>query len=349
MCGVERDTPRDPGASDDVVAVVINFNTAALTTRCVRSLLEARIPRILVLDNASAPPDYDRLRAKHADEARVRVIGSDENVGFAAGSNRLIEEALRDPACERVLLVNSDALVNASGITECLRRMRTERHDLMGARMLKPRGPGAEQVDSLGITLYKSLLASNRKSTGDAYLGPTGGFAVYTRAFLEEIARLHGHVFDPSYFCYAEDTDLCVRARLLGFSAGYSDETAAWHEGQASTTGEYSDFILYHGIRNSIWMVAKSMPGLVVLLHLPWIVALHVGIVLRHLTQGHARTLLRLYVDAVKGLPAVWRARKIVQASRRVSVAEFRSHIDRKFYETRYVKTAARELFRRPG
>jgi GT2 family glycosyltransferase len=343
---VEREIPRDPGAQDDVTAAVINFNTAGLTQRCVRSLLDAGIARILVLDNASAPADYDRLRADHAGEASVRVLRSEENLGFAGGSNRLIEQALRDPACRRVLLVNSDAIANASGIAACLERMSAESRDLMGARMLKPGPPGAEGVDSLGVTLYKSLLASNRMSTADAYLGPTGGLAVYTRRFLEEIVRLHGYVFDPSYFCYAEDTDLCVRARLAGFSAGYSDETAAWHEGQASTTGEYSDFILYHGIRNSIWMVAKSIPGALVALHLPWILALHAGIVLRHLTQGRARTLLRLYVDAAKGLPAALRARKVVQASRRVSLAEFRSHIDRKFYETRYVKAATRELFR---
>lgn len=328
-----------------LVAAVINFNTAALTRRCTRSLVEAGVRRILVLDNASAEADIDLLRREHADEPAVRVLRSDENLGFAAGSNRLIEEALVDPACERVLLVNSDAVVNASGLAACLDRMRIEGRDLMGARMLKP--GGSDAVDSLGITLYRSLLASNRMSTTDAYLGPTGGFAVYTRRFLEEIARVHGHVFDPSYFCYAEDTDLCVRARLLGFSAGYSDEIAAWHEGQGSTSGEYSDFILYHGVRNSIWMVAKSIPCSVALARLPWIAALHVGIILRHLLQGRVRTLIRLYADALRGLPRVLRERKRVQGSRRVTLAEFRSHIDRKFYETRYVKGALRDLLRR--
>jgi len=333
---------RSAGAG--LVAAVINFNTATLTQRCTRSLAEAGVRRILVLDNGSEPADYDRLREEHANEASVAVMRSDANLGFAQGSNRVIAEALRDPACERVLLVNSDAVVNASGLAACLERMASEGHDLMGARMLKP---GSGEVDSLGITLYKSLLASNRMSTGHAYLGPTGGFAVYSRRFLEEVARLHGYVFDPSYFCYAEDTDLCVRARLLGFSAGYSDELAAWHEGQASTTGEYGDFILYHGIRNSIWMVAKSIPCTVVLARLPWIVALHGGIVLRHLLQRRVRTLLRLYVDAVKALPRVLRERRVVQASRRVSLAELRAHIDRRFYETAYVKGALRDLVRR--
>lgn len=340
----------EPAQQDDVTAAVINFNTARLTTECVRSLLDAGIGRILVLDNGSAADDYARLQAEAAAAIdRVRIVRSEENLGFAQGSNQLIDEALRDPRCRHVLLLNSDAIVDAGGLTACLHAMRQSHHDLMGGRMLKPVTPGeaAPVVDSLGIALYKCLLASNRKSTTDAYLGPTGGFAIYSRRFLEEVRRLHGYVFDPTYFCYAEDTDLCVRARLLGCSVGYCDETVAYHEGQASNAGEYNDFILYHGIRNSIWMAAKSMPLWIIVSQLPWVVLLHAGIVVRHTLQGRWRTLLRLYLDAIRGLPRVVAGRRAVQASRRVPLAAFRSHIDRHFYETEFLEGAVRGLFRR--
>jgi GT2 family glycosyltransferase len=331
---------------DDVVAAVINFNTAALTRRCTRSLLDAGIARVLVLDNASGADDYRSLESAHAGEGEgVRIIRSEDNLGFAQGSNFLIDEALRDARCQRVLLVNSDAVVEAKGLDACLRAMHAGGHDLMGGRMLKP-GPGGV-VDSLGIALYKSLLASNRKSTGDAYLGPTGGLAIYSRAFLERIGAAHGYVFDPSYFCYAEDTDLCVRARLMGSSVGYTDEVVALHEGQASNAGQYNDFILYHGIRNSIWMAAKSIPGWIVFTQLPWIVLLHGGIVVRHTLQGRIGTLFRLYRDALIGLPAAMRGRKMVQATRRVTLGEFRALIDRQFYETAFLRGAIGDLFHR--
>ncbi len=339
----------DTGSRDDVVAAVINFNTAELTVRCVRSLLHAGVPCVLVLDNGSAMEDYARLRSALASSVDcVRILRSESNLGFAQGSNRLIEEALADPRCGRVLLLNSDAVVEASGLDACLGAMRDSAHDLMGGRMLKPPVPGRDEqvVDSLGISLYKSLLASNRKSISDAYLGPTGGFAVYSRRFLEDVRRLHGYVFDPAYFCYAEDTDLCVRARLLGFSTGYADEVVAYHEGQASNAGQYNDFILYHGIRNSIWMAAKSIPLWVLVTHLPWFVALHVGVVMRHARRGRWRTVLRLYRDAIAGLPAVMAQRRMVQATRRVTLKDFRSHIDRQFYETRFMKDAVLDLFR---
>lgn len=339
---------KEPAAHDDVVAAVINYNTASLTLRCVRSLLEAGVSNVLVLDNASAAEDYRHLETGRPGEG-VRIIRSEHNHGFAQGCNLLIDEALRDPRCARVLLVNSDAVVDGAGLHACLRRMGEEGHDLMGGRMLKPsdHGERGETVDSLGIALYKCLLASNRMSVEEAYLGPTGGFAVYSRRFLEEVARLHGYVFDPTYFCYAEDTDLAVRARLLGYSAGYADEIVAHHAGQQSTTGEYGDFILYHGIRNSIWMAAKSIPGGVLLTNLPWIVALHVAIVLRHTRQGRVRTLFRLYRDALRGLPATLAGRRVVQGSRRVSNRQFRAFIDPHFYEPTFLRGAVRQLFSR--
>ena len=333
---------------DDLTAVVINYNTSALTRRCVRSLLDAGVPRVVLLDNASDAPDRQRLHDEHAGEPRVTIVDSESNVGFASGSNAAIAEALRDPACRLVLSINSDAVADAAGLEACLRSMREDGFDLMGGRMHKPSpDPAGQVVDSLGIALYKSLLASNRKSTQDGYLGPTGGFALYSRRFLEEVGAAHGHVFDPTFFCYAEDTDLCVRARLLGYAVGYTDAVVAHHEGQASSTGEYNDFILYHGIRNSIWMMAKSIPGWIIVTHMPWVMALHAGIVLRHLRQGRWRTLLRLYRDAMRGLPHVLRERRKVQASRRVSLRAFRAHIDRHFYETRFVQGALRDLFRR--
>ena len=347
----DRIAEADAGdAMAGVAAAVINFNTASLTARCMRSLLEAGIQRVVVLDNGSASEDYRRLRDESpVCEKRVRIVRSETNLGFAQGSNQLIEEALQDPACERVLLLNSDATVDAGGLGACLRAMRGSGHDLMGGRMLKPTTPGSagQAVDSLGITLYKSLLASNRMSTADRYLGPTGGFAVYSRRFVEEVKSLHGYVFDPAYFCYAEDTDLCMRARLMRSSVGYIDDVVAYHEGQASNAGQYNDFILYHGIRNSIWMAAKSIPAWILLTHLPWYLLLHAAIIVRHTASGRWRTLLRLYRDAIAGLPAVLAKRRAVQASRRISLAEFRALIDPQFYEPRFLKNAIRELFRR--
>ena len=123
---------------DDVVAAVVNFNTAALTRRCTLSLGDAGIERIVVLDNGSEAADHERLRKHHEGDPRVRIVRSETNLGFAQGSNRLIDEALADSRCARVLLLNSDAVADAAGTGACLAAMNESGADLMGGRMLKP-------------------------------------------------------------------------------------------------------------------------------------------------------------------------------------------------------------------
>jgi GT2 family glycosyltransferase len=334
---------------NEFVALVINFNTSRLTVRCVDSLRATGIRHILLLDNASRPEEAAYLRASvGAYGVALQLIESSRNLGFAAGSNLLIERALENPSMRFVLLLNNDAVALPLGMAAMLRAALNLSADLVGGRMLAyPAGDSGapDQVDSLGIALYRPLLASNRKNTGERFLGPTGGCAIYSRRLLEELKTLHGDVFDPVFFCYAEDTDLCIRARLLGYRASYVDTPVALHDGQASSGGGFSDFVLYHAIRNSIWTVFKSVPASIMARYFLWFLALHLGIVLRHSLRGKGRIIGRLYLDALRGLPNMWRKRRIIQNTRRIPARRFNDFITPRFYESAYLKRAWQELF----
>lgn len=328
------------------VALVINFNTSRLTVRCVDSLLATGIENILVLDNASCSGDVVHLRAVLGSYGtHVRLIESHRNHGFAAGSNLLIDLAIQNPVMRFVLLLNNDAVALPPGMATMLRTALEESVDLAGGRMLAypTLGGSLPLVDSLGIAMYRALLASNRKSVDEKFLGPTGGCAIYSRRLVEDLNAMHGHVFDPDFFCYAEDTDMCIRSRLLGYATNYVDTPVAMHDGQASSNGS-SDFILYHGIRNSIWTVVKSMPINTIIRHLPWLFAAHFGIVVRHLLRGKGRVVWRLYRDAFLGLPRIWRKRKIIGMTRRIPARRFNDFVTPRFYEDSYLKAALREL-----
>jgi len=193
------------------------------------------------------------------------------------------------------------------------------------------------------------MLASNRKGETDVYLGPTGACALYTRELLLDLQASHGYIFDPDYFCYAEDTDLCIRARLLGYGAVCVSECVALHQGQASSGGGgYNDFILFHGVRNSIWTMVKTTPLATLVRNAVWILLLHGGVVVRHTLRGKVGVLFRLYASALRGLPGVMRKRAAIQAARRISTAEFDALVTREFYDRDYLKSALGEvLFRR--
>jgi GT2 family glycosyltransferase len=326
--------------------LIINHGTAVATTACLDALAAelSDSVQVHVLDNGSAPDDVRALAAAVAAHAeRITLLRSDVNLGFAGGMNRLLQAALDDARVDEVLLLNSDT-VPATGFVAALRaRLQPESRVDMVAANLRNRNGGA---DSLGITLYRSTLASNRKREDEILLGPSGGCALLTRRLLEDLRASHGEWFDERFFCYAEDTDLVLRARWLGYQPAYAPDARVEHAGSLSSGGPDNDFVLYHGIRNSLWWLVKDAPSGWLLRSLPWFVLLHAGIVLRHLRRGRARVLWRLYRDAIRGWPAMRAKRRTIRAARRVPASEFRRWVEPRFYERDYVRRAWRELWR---
>jgi GT2 family glycosyltransferase len=337
------------GSVCGVIAIlIINHGTADATRTCLEALqahLAHEDARVLVLDNGSGEADVRQLHeAIDGLAPRVELTASPVNLGFAGGMNRLLERALSLPEVDQVLLLNSDTQPRAGFLPAMRARLDpASRIDMVAANLRNPRTGG---VDSLGITLYRSTLASNRKRADEILLGPTGGCALLTRRLLEDLHAAHGEWFDEAFFCYAEDTDLVLRARWLGYQTAYAPDALVDHAGSLSSGGPENDFVLYHGIRNSLWWLVKDAPAGWFLRSLPWFILLHGGIVLRHLRRGRARVLWRLYRDAIKGLPAMRRKRARIRATRRVDVREFHRWIEPRFYEQGYVRRAWRELWR---
>ncbi len=328
-----------------LTAVVVNFNTARHTQDCVRSLLaDSSVAHIIVVDNGSSADEKNALAAYLATATEVEFIPLATNCGFAQGCNIGIRAALVGDACDAVLLLNSDAQLMPGGATSLLELFEeSEMIGLVGGKVTKPSGA----IDSLGIAFYASCLASNRMTLRDRYFGPTGGCAIYRRDVLEALQSEHGHMFDPDFFCYAEDTDVAARALLLGYLPAYCDSVVAQHVGQASSGGAFNDLVLYHGIRNSIWMLVKCVPWPVLILCSPLIVLMHVAIALRHGLGGSGRVVLRLYRDAMLGLPAMWRKRRTIQSGRKIGAWKFLRYMTPRFYDADYLSSAIRGLFRK--
>lgn len=327
--------------------LIVNYRTLANTQACIDKLRQDLRDDdiIFLLDNGSGAEEQQALASLVLlSGPKLCLTVSPTNLGFAAGMNLLLRNALADPGVDEILLLNSDTLPTSGFIAAMRAKLDRENQiDMVAARLLQPRD---QTIDNLGIALYRSTLASNRKREDEVLLGPTGGCALLTRRVLEDLLATHGEWFDEAFFCYAEDTDLVIRARWLGYRPGYAHDAVVYHEGSLSSGGPENDFVLYHGIRNSLWWLVKDAPSGWLLRSLPWFILLHCGICLRHLRRGRIRVLWRLYRDAIKGVPAMRRKRAIIRKSRRVPAKEFRTWIEPHFYERDYLRRAWRELWK---
>ncbi len=343
--------PSAPASSPSgTTLVLINFGTAARTIRCLASIArcDPAPDRVLVLDNASEARDFATLASEIAPlpASALRLYRSPVNLGFAAGSNFLVHAALDDPACRQVALLNNDAVAETHFLSSLSRALGPDpaATGLAGGRMDRLGEPGCP--DTLGISLYASLMPANRLDAADPYLGPTGGCCLLSRGLVERLVAVSGYCFDPRFFCYCEDTDLALRAVMLGFRPAWAPETVALHEGQASS-GADSEFIAYHGLRNLVWMHAKLVPGRTFAKYGLLLAAAHAMTVVRQGLMGRIGLMGRVYRDAFARLPE-FRAERARFARETVATA---ADLDRliapRFYRRGYFAEVLASIRRR--
>ena len=321
--------------------LVINYNTARQTLRCLESLQQSSVlpDWVLVLDNASSSSDYQHLLngAKVPKAGVLSIYRSEQNLGFALGSNVLIDLLLQQSECQYIMLLNNDAVAEK----EMLSALRTallaagDEAGMAGGRMHKLADPS--QVDTLGIALYASLMPADRQTLDDIYVGPTGGCCMFTRALLERLKAISGYCFDPRFFCYCEDTDLVIRTVLLGYRPLYLDELLALHEGQASSGGGYNPFIAYHGLRNTLWMHIKLMPAGLLWRYGFLLLVAHLLMILRHTMAGRFSLILKVYRGSFQRLPEFLAERRHLQYHFGVSSKILQSRVTKRFYRPGYV------------
>jgi GT2 family glycosyltransferase len=216
---------------------------------------------------------------------------------------------------------------------------------MAGPRVHKLENP--DEIDSLGIVLYRSLMPADRYDTNEPYLGPNGGCAMITRECLATLKDTAGYFFDGRFFCYCEDTDLMLRANLLGYRPAFVNEVLALHEGQASSGKGFNPFIAYHGFRNSTWLVIKLMSAKQLLRYGPLHLVAHLMFIGNHLVQGRITLIRNIYGDIFKQFSMIAADRKVIAASTRNSAKDWDSLIARRFYREGYLSGALREIARR--
>ena len=112
-----------------VYIILLNWNSAADTLRCLRALtlLRGVQARVMVVDNGSEAADLERLRFGIARWGlAVDLVETGQNLGFGGGCNVGMHLALERGA-EFVWLLNNDAVPHPEALQAMLRVMEEDR------------------------------------------------------------------------------------------------------------------------------------------------------------------------------------------------------------------------------
>ena len=235
--------------STQLAIIIVNYNTGPLLDRCLDSVFCQEIPcRVLVVDNASGD---DSLAILARRDEPVEVIANRENVGFARANN----QALARCGEPLVFFLNPDTELYPGCLQTICSYM--EEHLAVGLA-----GCAIHNLDGSCHETVEYRYPGHSYSRGQ-FADLPGKIAWLLGAALvgrrESLAEVDG--FDPDYFLYAEDIDLCLRMRQAGYPLGFIENAGVLHlEGQSESNAPPAE-VMARKIRAELLFFDKHYPS----------------------------------------------------------------------------------------
>ncbi len=306
-----------------VSIVIPTWNRCDLVMACLESVAQLESVRyeVIVSDDGSTDTTAERVTAAYPE---VRVVRRAKNGGFAVAVNAGVAVAQG----EWIFLLNNDVTLEP----DCLARM-LEVAQLSAADMVAPLLLWRDEPtvvysagDRIGVNGRPESIGFRTQlkefTLPTRIFGVSAAAGLYRRVLWDTVGGL-----DENFTAYFEDSDLCFRARLAGFTAALAPQACAYHIGSASIAGKtwWRSVQCY---RNHALLVYKNMPA-------PLLWRYAAPLFREHLHQvycafsaartefgalGALRILARTCFSLGCKLPAALRARRRIQSQRKIDL-----------------------------
>jgi GT2 family glycosyltransferase len=238
--------PSTESYAHDASVIIVSFNTRDILRECLESVeRESDGLRVetLVVDNHSSDGSPEMVENEFP---QVRVLRSTINLGFGAANNLAIQAA----GGRYLVLLNSDAFLCPGSLRAAVNNMDLHlKVALAGARLVgrdHSWQPSARMFPSVfsDAVVLSGLAARFPKSRFFGYFDRTwadqsepakvdwvpGAFSIVRATVLAEVG-----LFDPRFFMYSEEVDLCRRIKKAGYEIWYWPDILVIHLGGESS------------------------------------------------------------------------------------------------------------------
>lgn len=242
--------------------ITINYNGLKDTCELIDSLpLEDKSIEVIVVDNASKENEASIIASRYP---QVKVIRSEQNLGFAGGNNLGIKAALG----RYLFFINNDTILRhqTSDIRHLVSRLETD--PKIG--MLCPKIRFAWENHPIQFAGYTPLsrytMRNHSIGFGETDRGqydtahPTpyahGAAMMVKREALEKVGLM-----PECYFLYYEELDWSMMFTRAGYSIWYEPACTVYHK-ESQTTGQNSPLKTYYLTHNRLLFVKRNIQGL---------------------------------------------------------------------------------------
>ncbi|MBN1272781.1 MAG: glycosyltransferase family 2 protein [Candidatus Aminicenantes bacterium] len=223
----------------DLSIIIVNYNGWPYLRECLESLSrEGRNKdwEVLVVDNGSEDGSEELVRRQFPG---IRFFSLGKNIGFSRANNRGIKECRGD----FILFLNPDTRVRTGSMDKLLDYLQQNpRVGAVGPALIGDKGRiqvsfgrkvhfFREFFQKVFLNIYYAFFLRYYKK--QRVVGWLSGACLLTRKTVLE--RTGG--FDPVFFLYFEDIDLCYRITGAGYNLFYLPEAEVFHQGGGITSG----------------------------------------------------------------------------------------------------------------
>jgi hypothetical protein len=302
--------------------IIPNWNGMKYLPTCLTSLRKQMQPdvEVIVVDNGSHDESVSFIQREFPE---VRTICLNRNTGFPYAVNRGIEAAQG----QYIAVLNNDTDCDPRWLEEM--REAFETHPDVGfcaTKILEMRDRlrigGAGDVcylNGIAMSRWKGDLDEDHPLTPEYVFSASACASIYRRELVERIG-----LFDEDFYFSFEDVDYGFRAQLAGFRCLYVPTAIVQHLGCGSIFNlKVHRMAIFHLNRNQIFYIIKNFPTPLLRKYGMKILETQVRSVLSHAVRpelGFVGLALRAKCAALLQLPRLLQKRRVIQASRKVSV-----------------------------
>ena len=249
----------------EVAVLVLNWNGRTLLQQFLPSWL-AHTPDyadLIIVDNGSTDDSVSFLQEHYRD---VHLLAFEENLGFAGGYNRAIEEL----DYQTVILLNSDVELTSGWLDQPMQLLNSSpeiaavQPTLRAQRSPKDfeyAGAAGGFIDRLGYPFCRGRIFDTIEEDRGQYADSvdlfwaSGACLIIRRAVYREVGGL-----DTLFFAHQEEIDLCWSLNARGWRIVSAPQSIVYHVGGASLSAD-SPRKVFLNFRNNLLMIYKNLPA----------------------------------------------------------------------------------------
>ena len=309
--------PQTPPLIPDISVVILNYNGTAWLDRCLASISAQTIAdriEIIVADNASTDSS-DLLAADLLqDYPNGRVLRYRKNLGYCGGNN----EAARRARGRYLLFLNADTWAEPDCLERLLAEVRAADARAATPLVMDYRDDRLQSSGERGFDLFGLPCGPATWSGHQEVLIANGPALFVSAAWFHKLGG-----FDPEFFMYADEFDLCWRIWAAGGRVILAPSARLHHRGSAAVNpnggqnmieSRTTDSKRYYANRNDLLVLLKNAQHLLLLLVPLQILMLTVEALAMLIMVRRWSFIQRAYIEAIRDC---WRLRAHVMDQRR--------------------------------